>query len=256
MNNIKKPLILVTNDDGITSEGIYILVQIAQQFGEVVVVAPNSPQSAKGHSITIYDPVHIQRVHIFEGIEAYECSGTPVDCVKLAIDKILSRKPALCVSGINHGSNASINVLYSGTMAAATEAALDGVPAIGFSFATFHPANFDTPSKVVFEIMQKFFEKGLPACNLLNVNIPNVDLQNLKGWAICRQARGKWYQGYNENITPLGEKCYWLSGYFANEDLGTDTDEYALANGFVSIVPVQCDLTAYKHLQFLNQHWL
>lgn len=249
-------LILVTNDDGITAKGIHALVEVAAEFGRVVVVAPDKPQSAMGHAITINQPLRLSRVDIFDPIEAYTCSGTPVDCVKLAIDKVLHRKPDICLSGINHGSNASINVIYSGTMSAAMEASLDHIPAIGFSYLDYRPdADMTACMHYARKITQLVLEKGIPNYHLLNVNIPKLSIEQIKGIKICRQAIAKWIENYEERIDPQGRKYYWLSGDFIAEETATDSDIWALENGYVSVVPVQHDLTAYEDIVFLNENW-
>ena len=249
----KKPVILVTNDDGITSAGIRQLVETMKKFGRVVVVAPDSPQSAMGHAITINRPLRLDKVSVFSGVEAWQCSGTPVDCVKLAVNKILHRKPDLCVSGINHGSNSSINVIYSGTMSAAMEGAIEGIPSIGFSLLNYSmDADFSTSGKVVEKIVTNIMKIGLPEGTLLNVNIPNLKISKLKGIRICRQANAKWKEEFDERKDPNGRDYFWLTGKFINFDTGDDTDEWALKNGFVSVVPVQFDLTAHHAIPHLN----
>lgn len=254
---MSKPIILVTNDDGIISPGIKALVDVVQLFGDVVVVAPDSPQSAMGHAITIHEPLRLQKVNVFgDSIPSYQCSGTPVDCVKIAIDKILHRKPDLCVSGINHGSNASINVIYSGTMSAAMEAAIDGIPAIGFSLCDFSfEADFEASKFYIEKIVRNMMDAGLPKDALLNVNFPKLPLSEIKGMRICRQAMAKWEEEFDERKDPSGKNYYWLTGKFVNHDQGIDTDVWALDNGYVSIVPVQFDLTHHHAISFINQNW-
>ncbi len=244
---MKKPLILVTNDDGMFAPGIKALVAVAKKIGEVVVVAPNSPQSAKGHAITLSDPLRLNKVDVFEGVEAYECSGTPVDCVKLAKHVILKdRTPDLCVSGINHGSNASINIIYSGTMSAAMEAALEGIPSIGFSLLDYRfEADFEPAQHFAKQVIRYVLDTGLKSCNLLNVNIPKLSLAEIKGIKVARQANARWQEEFVESTDPSGRKYYWLTGKFINEDTGADTDIWALENGFVSVVPCGHDLTIY-----------
>lgn len=251
---MKKPLILVTNDDGINAPGIKALVEAASEFGEVVVVAPDSPQSGQGHAITISKPVWIKKVEVFEGIDSYECSGTPVDCVKLAQYVILKdRKADLCISGINHGSNASINIIYSGTMSAAMEASLEGIDSIGFSLLDFSwNADFSATKKYAKRIIQQVLENGLGTCKLLNVNVPNLPEDEIKGIKICRQADGRWLEGYKESTDPRGKPYYWLSGEFVNPDKGKDTDIWALENGYISVVPSGHDLTKYDSLLQMN----
>ena len=254
--NMSRPVILVTNDDGIISPGIRALVEVMQQFGDVTVVAPDSPQSGMGHAITIHDPLRLQKVDVFGDIPAYQCSGTPVDCVKIAIDKILRRKPDLCVSGINHGSNASINVIYSGTMSAAMEAAIDGIPAVGFSLSDFSfDADFE-PAKVYIEqIVRNLLNNGIPRDALLNVNFPKLPLEEIKGMKICRQAAAKWVEEFDERRYPNGKNYDWLTVQFVNFDQGEDTDVWALENGYVSIVPVQFDLTHHHAISYINKNW-
>ncbi|HUM53605.1 MAG TPA: 5'/3'-nucleotidase SurE [Chitinophagales bacterium] len=253
---MSKPMILVTNDDGIVSPGIKALVEAVQKFGDVVVVAPDSPQSGMGHAITIHEPLRLQKVNQFGDIPSYQCSGTPVDCVKIAIDKILHRKPDLCVSGINHGSNAAINVIYSGTMSAAMEAAIDGIPAVGFSLLDFSfEADFSASKFYVEKVVEQILAKGMPSDSLLNVNIPKLPLSEIKGMRICRQSNAKWVEEFDERTDPNGKNYYWLTGKFVNFDQGDDTDVWALENGYVSIVPVQYDLTHHHAISFINQNW-
>lgn len=253
----EKPLILVTNDDGIFAPGISALVEVAQQFGEVVVVAPNSPQSAKGHAITIHDPLRIKQVHMWENVKSWECSGTPVDCVKLAKHVILKGRPIdLCVSGINHGSNESINIIYSGTMSAAMEGSIEGILSVGFSLLDYaFSADFTAAkhyvSKVIAFMLHHEFK--LQKTKLLNVNIPNLPLAHLKGMRLCRQAEARWIEEFVEQKDPRGHNYYWLTGKFVNLDNGEDTDVKALTEGYVSIVPSMHDLTHYEGLAELKK---
>ncbi len=253
---MSKPLILVVNDDGVTAPGIRALVDAVKDLGEVIVVAPDSPQSGMGHAITINKPLRIDKLKLFGDIPTYQCSGTPADCVKIAVDKILHRKPDLCVSGVNHGSNSSINIIYSGTMSAAMEAALEGIPAVGFSLLNYRmDADFSACVSIAKHICTEIINKGIPTSTLLNVNIPDLKESDIKGKKICRQAVAKWEEEYMERQDPFGRNYYWLTGKFVNHDNGTDTDEWALANGYVSIVPVQFDLTAHHAMSFLNEKW-
>ncbi len=250
----KKPLILVTNDDGITAPGIRTLIKVMNTLGEVVVVAPDNPQSGMGHAITVNATLHCKRERIDNGPQIeYSTSGTPADCVKLAKHEILDRAPDLCVSGINHGSNSSINVIYSGTMSAAIEAGIEGIPAIGFSLCDYNwDADFSAVESYVEMITKNVLNHGLPKDVILNVNFPNLKKDELKGVKICRQAKGNWEEEFDKRQNPAGQNYYWLSGEFVNQDMGEDTDEWALANGYVSIVPVQFDLTAHHFIQQLN----
>jgi 5'-nucleotidase len=252
---MKKPLILVVNDDGISAPGIRTLIGIMNDFGEVVVVAPEGPQSGMGHAITINATLRCDKITIDDGTQTeYSVSGTPVDCVKLAVNQILDRKPHLCVSGINHGSNSSINVIYSGTMSAAVEGALEGIPSIGFSLLDFsHDADFSEGEQYIRKITQSVLEHGLPEGVCLNVNIPKSKKnEKIKGIRICRQAKANWEEEFDERKDPNGRTYYWLTGKFVNYDKGGDTDERALENHFVSVVPVQYDVTAHHAISVLN----
>ncbi|MGV3541528.1 MAG: 5'/3'-nucleotidase SurE [Rufibacter sp.] len=253
----KKPLILVSNDDGITAPGIHTLVKVMQRIGEVVVVAPDGPQSGMGHAITIGNTLRLDRSLAFSEIEAYECSGTPADCVKLAKHHVLKdRKPDLVVSGINHGSNSSISVLYSGTMSAAIEAAIEGLPAIGFSLCDYgHDIDFSHIEEFVELITRQALEFGIPAGVALNVNFPKKSDQPIAGVKVCRQARAKWEEEFDERKDPRGRVYFWLTGNFVNFDKGEDTDEAALAQNYVSVVPCQFDMTANHVISILNNEW-
>ena len=251
----KKPLILVTNDDGITAPGIRNLIELMNEIGEVVVVAPDSPQSAMGHAITINSTLHCEKIKVTEGPQLeYSCSGTPADCVKLAINELLDRKPDLCVSGINHGSNSSINVIYSGTMSAAVEAGIEGIPAIGFSLLDFNwNADFSPLKNYIKQITLEALKNGIPKDVVLNVNFPKLEESAIKGIKICRQAKACWVEEFDKRTNPMGREYYWLTGTFINEDKGEDTDEWALKEGYISIVPTQFDLTAHNSIQQLNK---
>tara|TARA_B100001059_G_scaffold18727_1_gene15305 strand:+ start:192 stop:968 length:777 start_codon:yes stop_codon:yes gene_type:complete len=253
--NSKKPLILVTNDDGINAPGIRFLIDIMNDFGDVVVVAPDSPQSGMGHAITINNTLYCEPIVINknEPQSEYSCSGTPADCVKIAVNEILKRKPDLCVSGINHGSNSSINVIYSGTMSAAVEAGTQGIPAIGFSLLDYSlDADFTHSREFVKKITLECLSNGVPKGVVLNVNIPKISNTKLKGIKICRQANGVWEEKFDKRTNPLGREYYWLSGKFVNNDQGEDTDEWALENGYVSITPTQYDLTAHQAIKNIS----
>lgn len=245
-----KPTILITNDDGVTAPGIAALVEVAKQYGEVVVVAPDTPQSGMGHAITLGKPLRLNPVKILGDIEAYQCSGTPVDCVKLAVDKVLGKKPDFCFSGINHGSNASINIIYSGTMSAAMEASFEDIPAAGFSYLDFSfNADFSLAQQVANEVIHHMVHGILPRKALYNVNIPRIELDAFKGIKLCRQAEAKWKENFLERKDPMGKKYYWLTGEFVNADKVKDTDIWALEHGYASIVPIQHDLTDYTLLK-------
>ena len=223
----KKPLILVSNDDGITAPGLRTLIEIMNEIGEVVVVAPDSPKSGMGHAITINSILQCEKIRVTNGPQIeYSCSGTPADCVKLAVNELLDRKPDICVSGINHGSNSSINVIYSGTMSAAIEAGIEGIPAIGFSLLDFKwNADFKPLKKFILQITVEALNNGIPEGVVLNVNFPKLKEEEIKGIKVCRQAKASWIEEFDKRINPLGREYYWLTGAFVNEDKGEDTDE-------------------------------
>lgn len=255
---MSKPLILVSNDDGITSNGIRKLVDLMSQIGEVVVVAPDSPQSGMGHAITVGDTLRLTENRIFgKEIKAYECSGTPADCVKLAKHYLLKdKKPDLVVSGINHGSNTSISVLYSGTMSAAIEAAIEDTPAIGFSLCDYDPdARLEHFDEFILKIARQTLEKGLPKGIALNVNIPAKQNAPIKGIKVCRQANARWEEDFDQRIDPHGRKYFWMVGNFVNHDKGEDNDEWAIANNYISLVPCQFDLTGHHAIRAINEDW-
>ena len=250
----KKPLILITNDDGITAKGIAQLVKSMQKIGDILVVAPDKPQSGMGHAITIHHPLRLSKSNQFEGIEAYTCSGTPVDCVKLGIYEIIKRRPDLLVSGINHGSNAATNVLYSGTMSAAVEGAIEGIPSIGFSLLDHSiDADFEAAGYYASQIAAASLANNLQKGVCLNVNIPKGKLEELKGAKICRQGRAFWEDSFDKRTDPFGGDYYWLTGNFSSTDKGEDTDMWALDHGYVSVVPTQFDMTAHHLISQLNE---
>lgn len=253
---MRKPLILVTNDDGITAPGLRSLIRFMKQIGEVVVVAPDSPQSGMGHAITLDTTLYSEEMKIDlenGGDREYSCSGTPADCVKLALQELLDRKPDICISGINHGSNSSINVIYSGTMSAAIEAGIEGIPAIGFSLCDYSwNADFEQAGDAIKKIVKGALENGIPKDVVLNVNIPKLEKDELKGIKICRQARANWKERFDKRTNPMGREYYWLTGEFELLDKGEDTDEFALSKGYISVVPTQFDLTAHHAIQDLN----
>lgn len=249
------PLILITNDDGITAPGIINLIQIVKRITKnVVVVAPDSPQSGMGHAITINASLRLEEQSI-AGVKAYSCSGTPVDCVKIATSKVLDNRPDLIVSGINHGSNSSINVIYSGTMSAAVEGAIEGIPSIGFSLCNNSiDADFEPIHDYVERIIRFALEGKVNKYDCWNVNFPAVQEEFLNGIKICRQARAVWEEEFEERKDPSGKSYYWLTGKFVNHEKDKDdTDEWALSNNYVSVVPVQFDVTDYHSIENLKQ---
>ena len=246
-----KQNILITNDDGINAKGLRALIEVASEFGKVTIVAPEMGMSGMSHAITMTNPLFLRRIKIADSVEVYACQGTPVDCVKIAVDSIMEEAPTLILSGINHGSNSNVSVLYSGTMGAATEGATYNVPSIGFSL-TSHLANADFTAAryYVKEILEKVLQHNCNKSLCLNVNIPSIPSEEIKGIKLCRQANGFWQEEFDKKLDPRGREYYWLVGKFINtEREAADTDEWALRNGYVSIVPVQVDMTDYKTLK-------
>lgn len=247
---------MVTNDDGITAPGIRHLVRLMKDLGEVVIVAPDRQQSGQGHAITVDNHLYCDPIKLPKNVthKAFSCSGTPADCVKIACRGVLTRIPDLCVSGINHGSNSSVNVIYSGTMSAAIEAGTMGIPAIGFSLLDFSwDADFDHTSPYIKTITQNVLKNGLPKGVVLNVNLPTAET-GIKGIRVCRQANAQWVEKFDKRTNPRGREYYWPDGKFVNEEKeAEDTDEWALKNGYVSVVPVHYDLTAHKAINKLKK---
>ncbi len=249
----EKPLILVTNDDGIHAKGLRELVEVMQFFGDVVVISSEVSMSGKSCAITVDQPLRTTPVEKILGVPTYKSNGTPVDSVKLSFNSLFERTPDFVVSGINHGANSSISVIYSGTMGAAIEGSLHGVPSIGFSLDDYSSdADFSKAKIIVAKVFQSVMENGLPSFTCLNVNIPKGKPKGIK---VCRQAHGKWVEEFEKRTDPHGREYHWLSGYFRNfEEESTETDIHALENNFVAIVPVSVDMTCYKTLDEL-QNW-
>lgn len=248
------PLILVTNDDSIKAKGIASLVEAMKPLGDIVVVAPDTVQSGKGHAITIHDPLRLNKSDQLPGVEAYTCSGTPVDCVKLAIYEVMKQRPTLLVSGVNHGSNAGINVLYSGTMSAAVEGAIEGIPSIGFSLLDYDAdADFNASMENATKLASLVLKNGLQKGVCLNVNIPKGKSSDIQGMKVCRQGRAYWEDSFDKRKDPFGGEYYWLTGEYTDTDKGEDTDLWALANNYISVVPTQFDMTAHHLISNLNE---
>lgn len=247
-----RPLILVTNDDGFDAGGIEMLRDVAREFGNVVVVAPDSAQSGMSNAITVKYPLFLKKVFQDKGLYVFKSNGTPVDCVKLSFHSLLPRLPDIVLSGINHGSNSSSSVHYSGTIGGAREGVLNGVPSVGFSLLDYrHDADFSQARPFIRQIVSQVVRYGLPAGTFLNVNIPEGDM--LKGIKVCRQAHGKWVEEFVEREDPRKDKYYWLTGSFKNlEPEATDTDEYALDHGFISVVPCNLDITDHSAIEQLK----
>jgi 5'-nucleotidase len=252
---MKEPIILVTNDDGIHAPGIRHLIGVMRKIGEVVVVAPDSPRSGQGHAITVSSPLRLRLITEEDGYREYSCNGTPVDCVKLGTQIVLRRKPDILVSGINHGSNASINVIYSGTMAAALEAAIDQIPAIGFSLDDYSAkADFSHTHHWIEVITRQVIEKGLPRGVCVNVNFPVINPEPIKGVKVCRQAMGSWVEEFDERKDPHGRDYYWITGLFSNPDHVEGTDTWAMENNFVALVPMKFDFTSHETIEKLKTY--
>lgn len=256
MEKIRKnhrPLILVTNDDGVMAGGIKALVEAVRSFGDVVVVAPDAAMSGMSHAITVKVPLTLTKVSEEDGLKVYKTNGTPADCVKLSINALFDDKPDFVVSGINHGTNSSVSVHYSGTVGAAREGALNGIPSIGFSLLNYNAdADFSTAVKYCRMVFNYFLTEGMENGIYYNVNIP--DGQSVKGIKVCRQARGTWTEEFEKRVDPRGKIYFWLTGYFVNnEPENDDTDEWALANGYVAVVPCSVDVTHYSSLERLKQ---
>jgi len=257
---MSKPLILLTNDDGIRAKGLRSLIEMVHSLGRLLVVAPEEGHSGQSHAITTKNPIRLRKIRDYDErneVAVYACNGTPVDCVKLGMTHLLSDKPDLVLSGINHGSNSSVSVVYSGTMAAAQEASLYGVPAVGFSLTDHSPdADFLAAIAIGRKIVQQVLSHGLGKEICLNVNFPTLSLGEIKGVKFCRQTNGTWTERYDRRVDPNGGEYFWLSGYFTNnEPAATDTDEWALSNGYVAVVPIQPDMTGYAELERLRSCW-
>ncbi|PSR00394.1 MAG: 5'/3'-nucleotidase SurE [Bacteroidetes bacterium QS_9_68_14] len=252
----EEPLILISNDDGIDSEGIAALAGAMGDFGEVYVVAPMDEQSAVGHAITVRDPVRARAWDFAEeagAAAAWAVSGTPADCVKLAVNQLLPRRPALVASGVNRGPNTAVNVLYSGTVSAATEGAILGIDAAAFSLCEWDGGHYATAARVARRVARRVLEKGLPEGVLLNVNVPSAPMAELAGTRVTRQARALWKESFTARVDPFDEPYYWMAGEFVDLDEGTGTDLGAVEEGYVSVTPIQHDLTAYDHLAGLRE---
>lgn len=248
-----QPTILVVNDDGIHAPGLRKLIGIAREYGDVTVVAPDIPRSGMSHAITSNAPLRVRKLAEEEGYAEYECNGTPVDSVKLAEQVVLGRKPDLLLSGINHGSNASVNIIYSGTMAAVLEGCIDGIPSIGFSILDYsRNADMSGVDEYIKKIISDVLENGLPGNTCLNVNIPAVKKEEIKGIRLCRQGKGKWQEEFDHRVDPRNRRYYWLTGIFIDGDSAPDTDSRALANNYISVVPVHFDFTSHKALEALK----
>ena len=252
----EKPLILITNDDSVKAPGIRALISYIRPFGRVIVVAPDRPQSGTAHAVTIAHPLRLELIVKETDYEEYSCNGTPADCVKLAFKIVMRRRPDFLFSGINHGNNASINIVYSGTMAAVLEGALAGVPSVGFSLNNYSlNANFKPSEKYIKTIAADVIKNGLPLGVCLNVNIPDMPAEEIKGIKVCRQAEGTWEEDFDEREDPHGQPYYWMKGVYVMTGNGEDTDQWAMEHGYIAVVPVQFDLTANHALETLKNRF-
>ncbi|MCS7000082.1 MAG: 5'/3'-nucleotidase SurE [Bacteroidota bacterium] len=248
--------ILVTNDDGITSQGIYSLVEALRPLGSVTVVAPDRQQSAVGHALTVSEPLRVVRFWRDEQFFGYAVSGTPADCVKLAVARLLPTKPDIVVSGINHGYNTGINVLYSGTVSAATEAMLLGIPAVAISLGTFDEnADCSVAARTAAYIVERYHEFELPPTTLLNVNVPPLPEHQIKGVRITRQGQGVWNDEYEERLDPMGRPYYWLRGTYNHLDSDPNADDVAVEQGYIAITPIHYDLTDRAAIERLKERF-
>lgn len=251
-------LILITNDDGLYAAGLKTLTEVMEEFGKVVLVSTQESMSGMSMALTVKTPLRVKLLEETDRRRVYACNGTPTDSIKLAVNQLLERKPDWVVSGINHGSNASVSVLYSGTMAAAIEGCLHGIDSVGFSMTDFsRTADFSVCRKFIRIVMLKLTEMTLPNGVCLNVNIPSLPENEIKGIKICRQSKGNWKEEFEKRKDPMGRTYYWLTGLFHNQEPGaTDTDEWALANSYVSIVPVSVDMTANEYIDTLKEQFI
>lgn len=249
----KRPHFLISNDDGIHAPGITALLEVAKEFGDVTVVAPNSAQSGMGHAISVGKPLRVYQEELPFGFTGYAVSGTPADCVKIATGVLMDEQPDIVLSGINHGANSSVSSVYSGTLSAAREGAIQNLPAVGFSLCHFpHDGDMSAAKVVVKTVIEYILEHKLTAGQCINVNIPYLPIEEIKGIRITRQAMGRWSEEFDERTDPFGRKYYWLTGKFELMDHGEDTDEHALRNGYVSVTPMTHDLTAHHQLPQLT----
>lgn len=249
----KKPLILITNDDGVHAPGLRKLISLMKPLGDVVVIASENVMSGMAHAVTIQTPLRIKLVKEEPGYTEYVTNGTPSDNVKLGKHQILDRQPDLLVSGINHGSNASINIIYSGTMGAVLEGTIDGIPGIGFSLLDYsHEADFSHVDEYILKITKKVLSEGMPSDIGLNVNIPRISAQLLKGIKVCKQAKARWVEDFDSRFDPYGRNYLWMKGEFVNGDPRINTDQKALEENYVSVVPVHVDFTAHQYIEKLK----
>lgn len=250
-------LILLTNDDGLYASGLRTLLEVMEEFGKIVLISTLESMSGMSQALTVKTPLRVKLLEETERRRVYACNGTPTDSVKIAVNQLLERKPDWVVSGINHGANASVSVLYSGTMAAALEGCLYGIDSVGFSLNDFsRTADFSICKKYIRMVMQRLVARPLPKGICLNVNIPSIPENDIKGILVCRQAKGNWKEEFEKRKDPMGRTYYWLTGMFQNQEPeAVDSDEWALANGYVSVVPVSVDMTAHWYIANLKEQF-
>ncbi|HEX9829690.1 MAG TPA: 5'/3'-nucleotidase SurE [Bacteroidota bacterium] len=249
----KKLNILVSNDDGIDAPGIYALVQELRKIGTVTVVAPDKQQSAVGHAITMNYPLRVKKFYKNGKLFGYAVEGTPADAVKFAVRALLKKMPDILVSGINHGSNTAISIIYSGTVSAALEGTILGIPSVAYSLTTFGPADFRYAAKFARRFTNMTAKEGLPKGTLVNVNIPPVKEKDIRGVVITRQGKSVWYDHFEARRDPGNKEYYWLTGSLEETDRGRDIDQWAVKNKYVSVTPIQYDLTDYKMLNVMKR---
>jgi len=252
---MKRQHIFITNDDGVDAPGIRSLINFVRPLADITVVAPQKGHSGQSHAVTVGVPIRLKRLVNEPGYRIFSCSGTPVDCVKLGLQQLCEEPPDLLISGINHGSNAGINLFYSGTMAAASEGTINGIPSIGFSLCNYsHNADFSACKNPVIEIIGNALENPLPKGVTYNVNIPDIKPDEIKGIKECRMGIGRWVEEFDKRTDPFGRDYFWLTGRYDPVEVVEGTDHHALENGFVSLVPLTLDMTNYAYLKNIAEH--
>jgi 5'-nucleotidase len=245
--------ILVSNDDGIDSAGIFSLVEALQEIADVTVVAPHKEQSAVGHAITMQTPLRVFEYQKNGKFFGFAIDGTPADCVKIGMRNLMPSPPDLVLSGINHGSNTAINIIYSGTVSAAREAAIMDVPSIAISVASHQVLDFSFASKVAKLLSQEVYTRGLPLGTMLNVNIPNLPENQIAGIVVTKQGKSKWDDIYEKRIDPYGRNYYWLTGNLMEMDTALDIDQAAIKKNYVSVSPIHFDLSDYNTFNMMKE---
>jgi len=253
MTKENRPLLLLTNDDGVQASGLIHLIEAVRSLGEIVVVAPDVPRSGMSGAITHTVPIRVDLVKKEEGLTVYSCTGTPVDCVKIGLNRLLDRKPDILLSGINHGSNAAICIIYSGTIGAVFEGCIVGIPSLGISLADYSlRADFSQAANYGKQVAEKILIDGLPEGICLNLNVPSRSKVN--GLKVCSQTKGYWTKEFVEMNDPIGRPVFWLTGEFLNEEPDNiHSDEWALNQGYAALVPLRIDMTDYPFLEKIKK---